>query len=192
VDFSSDFFGAPTVSRSAASSKGALCPGLCRHLHLRSHLPRRNSNTPVTHPNSDDRAGDGLCRPCADAALAEEFFRYLCRRVLEECPRIWNSSTPMSTPASSSGSGRLPGRSSRSWSTCDAITELQKAKVPFAYPVAWGLDLQTEHERYLTEQVVVGPTLRSQLPERYQGVLHAAERRRPHRGGDGSPRPQGR
>jgi asparaginyl-tRNA synthetase len=39
----------------------------------------------------------------------------------------------------------------------DAITELRKARVPFTYPVEWGLDLQTEHERYLTEQVVGGP-----------------------------------
>jgi asparaginyl-tRNA synthetase len=39
----------------------------------------------------------------------------------------------------------------------DAVAELQKATVSFSYPVEWGLDLQTEHERYLTEQVAGGP-----------------------------------
>jgi asparaginyl-tRNA synthetase len=39
----------------------------------------------------------------------------------------------------------------------DAITELQKAPVTFEFPVQWGLDLQTEHERYLTERVAGGP-----------------------------------
>lgn len=33
----------------------------------------------------------------------------------------------------------------------DAIVELQKSKTKFEYPVEWGLDLQTEHERFLTE-----------------------------------------
>ena len=34
----------------------------------------------------------------------------------------------------------------------DAIQLLQKAKAKFQYPVQWGADLQSEHERYLTEQ----------------------------------------
>jgi asparaginyl-tRNA synthetase len=39
----------------------------------------------------------------------------------------------------------------------DAVARLEKAPVSFQFPVSWGLDLQTEHERYLTEQVVGGP-----------------------------------
>ena len=39
----------------------------------------------------------------------------------------------------------------------EAIACLQRATVDFEYPVSWGADLQSEHERYLTEQVVGGP-----------------------------------
>lgn len=39
----------------------------------------------------------------------------------------------------------------------DAIKALEKADKKFSYPVKWGLDLQTEHERYLAEDLVKGP-----------------------------------
>jgi asparaginyl-tRNA synthetase len=39
----------------------------------------------------------------------------------------------------------------------EAVAELGKAKKQFEFPVSWGMDLQSEHERYLTEEVVKGP-----------------------------------
>jgi len=39
----------------------------------------------------------------------------------------------------------------------DAIEELLKAKQKFEFPVKWGIDLQSEHEKYLTDVVVKGP-----------------------------------
>jgi asparaginyl-tRNA synthetase len=39
----------------------------------------------------------------------------------------------------------------------DAVKALEGAKRKFEFPVSWGMDLQSEHERYLTEEVVGGP-----------------------------------
>jgi asparaginyl-tRNA synthetase len=39
----------------------------------------------------------------------------------------------------------------------DAITELEKSGEKFEFPVKWGMDLQSEHEKFLTEKVVKGP-----------------------------------
>ena len=47
----------------------------------------------------------------------------------------------------------------------EAIAILEKSGHPFSYPVAWGLDLQTEHERYLTDEVVGGPLFVTDYPE---------------------------
>lgn len=47
----------------------------------------------------------------------------------------------------------------------EAIAILEKSGHPFEYPVAWGLDLQTEHERYLTDEVVGGPLFVTDYPE---------------------------
>lgn len=41
----------------------------------------------------------------------------------------------------------------------DAVQLLQKAKVKFEFPVQWGADLQSEHERYLTEKEFGGTPL---------------------------------
>jgi asparaginyl-tRNA synthetase len=47
----------------------------------------------------------------------------------------------------------------------DAIVELEKHNASFDYPVHWGSDLQTEHERYLTEQVCKGPVIVTDYPK---------------------------
>ncbi len=48
----------------------------------------------------------------------------------------------------------------------DAIKILQDSKVDFGYPVEWGLDLQTEHERYITEQVFNKPVFVINYPKK--------------------------
>ena len=48
----------------------------------------------------------------------------------------------------------------------DAVDILKKADAEFAYPVEWGLDLQTEHERYLTEQVLGKPVFVTNYPKK--------------------------
>ena len=47
----------------------------------------------------------------------------------------------------------------------EAIEILEKAEVKFEYPVSWGIDLQTEHERYLTEQHFKRPVFVTDYPE---------------------------
>ncbi|MEO7199933.1 MAG: amino acid--tRNA ligase-related protein, partial [Dokdonella sp.] len=47
----------------------------------------------------------------------------------------------------------------------EAVKILKDSKVKFDYPVEWGVDLQTEHERYLTEQHVGRPVVVMNYPE---------------------------
>lgn len=47
----------------------------------------------------------------------------------------------------------------------EAVEELKKAKVEFKYPVEWGIDLQTEHERYLTEEIYKKPVFVTDYPK---------------------------
>ncbi len=47
----------------------------------------------------------------------------------------------------------------------DAISELQKAKKQFEYPVEWGMDLQSEHERFLAEELVGQPIALCNYPK---------------------------
>jgi asparaginyl-tRNA synthetase len=47
----------------------------------------------------------------------------------------------------------------------EAIEHLQKATEKFEYPVKWGMDLQSEHERYICEKVVDGPVFLTDYPK---------------------------
>jgi len=47
----------------------------------------------------------------------------------------------------------------------EAVELLLKEKVSFEYPVQWGMDLQTEHERYLTEKIFQKPVFVSDYPK---------------------------
>ncbi|MBQ1202326.1 MAG: hypothetical protein IIX61_00690, partial [Loktanella sp.] len=47
----------------------------------------------------------------------------------------------------------------------DAIALLEKADADFKFPVSWGCDLQTEHERYITEQVFKKPVFVTNYPK---------------------------
>ena len=75
--------------------------------------------------------------------------------------------------------------SSCAWTTARRSRCSNGRKEKFEFPVKWGIDLQSEHERYLTEKHVKAAGDRDELPEGHQGVLHARQRRRQHRRGDG-------
>jgi asparaginyl-tRNA synthetase len=47
----------------------------------------------------------------------------------------------------------------------DAITALEKSNISFQFPVSWGIDLQSEHERYLTDVFVKGPVVVINYPK---------------------------
>ena len=47
----------------------------------------------------------------------------------------------------------------------DAVACLEKSGHAFEYPVSWGIDLQSEHERFLTEEIVKGPVFLTDYPK---------------------------
>lgn len=58
----------------------------------------------------------------------------------------------------------------------DAVDILKKSGEKFEYPVEWGMDLQTEHERYLTEKVFGTPRLCDRLAAGDKSILYASQR----------------
>jgi asparaginyl-tRNA synthetase len=96
--------------------------------------------------------------------VAEDFLKFLFRFALEKCTDEmdffgqWIDKEVRSTLESvvASKFERLP--------YTDAIAILEKSKEPFQYPVSWGLDLQSEHERFLTEKVFKKPVILYDYP----------------------------
>ena len=97
--------------------------------------------------------------------LAEEFFRYLCQHVLENCPDDMDFFDEHIENGLLERIRKVAESAFELMEYGDAIKLLEKAPVNFQYPVSWGFDLQSEHERYITEKIVGGPTFLVNYPK---------------------------
>ncbi len=100
-----------------------------------------------------------------DMDLAESMLKYIIRSVLENAPEemaFLNSFVDKGlierlTHVMNSDFGRI--------SYTDAVKELEKHNDRFDYKVSWGCDLQTEHERFLTEEIFKRPVFVTDYPK---------------------------
>lgn len=100
-----------------------------------------------------------------DADLAEAFLKAMCATALKACPRELEFLEKQYQTITVAEIARLAEASFQRIDYSDAIKELSAAKVKFEFPVAWGLDLQSEHERYLTDTVFKGPVIVKNYPK---------------------------
>ena len=100
-----------------------------------------------------------------DMGLAEDFFRFLCSKALEKGERELSFLENQYKRISLEELRKLADTPFVHMSYTDAIKELQEAKERFEFPVEWGSDLQSEHERYLTDKVIKGPVIVFDYPK---------------------------
>ena len=107
------------------------------------------------------------------ASVSEDFLKYLFRAVLNERADDMAFIAERVEKDAVDRLERFVNAPFERIEYSDAIELLKKADQSFEFPVEWGLDLQTEHERWLTEQHVGRPQVRVQVPE--EGGRHAGE-----------------
>ena len=100
-----------------------------------------------------------------DMHLAEDFFRYLCTKALEKGEKELAFLESQYKRISRADLIRLSETTFVHISYSDAVKELKNAKEQFEFPVEWGADLQSEHERYLTDKVFKGPVIVIDYPK---------------------------
>jgi asparaginyl-tRNA synthetase len=92
-----------------------------------------------------------------DAQLAEDFLKYIFRALLtERKDDMAFFEKFVDKDAVARLSAMIESKFARLDYT-DAIKELEKSGQKFEFPVKWGMDMQSEHEKYLTETVIKGP-----------------------------------
>lgn len=89
--------------------------------------------------------------------LAEDFFKYMINYVLEKCPEEMEFFEKFIEPGIVEAVRKVAQSKFEYLDYTDAIKILEKCDQKFEHPVSWGIDLQTEHERYLTDKHVKGP-----------------------------------
>lgn len=100
-----------------------------------------------------------------DMALAEDMIKFIIREVLEKCPEEMNFFNSFVDKGLLERLTALVNSDFGCITYTDAIKVLEKENSNFTYPVYWGADLQTEHERYLAEKVFKKPVFVIDYPK---------------------------
>jgi asparaginyl-tRNA synthetase len=105
-----------------------------------------------------------FCDLLQDMDLAETFLQYIFKYVMENCQadiEFFNERIDKSVLATAEN---IINNQFERLTYTNAIELLEKSGQTFEYPVSWGLDLQSEHERYLAEQVFKKPVILTDYP----------------------------
>ena len=167
VDFSQDFFGKSTNLTVSGQLEGETYAMAFSKIYTFGPTFRaENSNTPrhaaefwmiepeIAFADLED-----------DMDLAERMIKYIIKTVLKKCPAdmeffnnfIDNTLLERLKFILESDFGRV--------TYTEAVEKLMEFKDRFEYPVYWGCDLQTEHERFLTEQIYKKPIFLTDYPK---------------------------
>ena len=168
VDYKQDFFAEPTyLTVSGQLNVEAYCLAMSRVYTFGPTFRAENSNT------SRHLAEFWMVEPemafadlSDDVDLAEDFLKNVIKHLLDHCETdlaLFNQHVSKGlierlTQVVESDFARMD--------YSEAIALLQNSKQKFEFPVEWGLDLQSEHERYLCEKHVQGPLVVMNYPEK--------------------------
>ena len=167
VDFSKDFFGKPahlTVSEQLNVETYAFA---FRNVYTFGPTFRAENSNTVKHAAEFWMIEPEICFADLkdDMDLAESMLKYVINYVLENCSEemeffnnfIDKGLLDRLNNVVNSEFGRI--------SYTDAVKELEKHNNEFEYKVSWGVDLQTEHERYLSEKIFKKPVFVTDYPQ---------------------------
>jgi len=100
-----------------------------------------------------------------DAELAEDFLRHLFKVVLEQCGEDLRFFDQRIQPGLLARLERLAEAPFGRVTYTEAVQSLEASGQTFEFAPFWGMDMQSEHERYLAEEVFKGPVVVTDYPE---------------------------
>ena len=106
-----------------------------------------------------------FCDLAGDLEIAEGMVKYIIRTVMERCPEELAFFNQFVDKGLLERLENVVNNDFQRVTYTEAVDILQKSGAEFKYPVEWGCDLQTEHERYLTEQVFQKPVFVTDYPK---------------------------
>ena len=167
IDFSKDFFGQETfLTVSGQLNLEAYCLALSKVYTFGPTFRAENSNT------SRHLAEFWMIEPeiaFADLntiiSLSQEFLQYLCQQVLEQREDDLSFFNQFTSPGLLERLNSLAKAEFAQMTYSEAVQILEKSNQKFQFPLGWGLDLQSEHERYLAEHWCKKPVIITDYPK---------------------------
>lgn len=167
VDYTQDFFGKPaylTVSGQLEAEMLALALG-----DVYTFGPTFRAENSVTRRHAAEfwmvEPEMTFCDLTGDMAVAEAFVKYLAQHALAHCHEDLTLFHKFVEPKLFEQLQLLVESDFVHLPYTEAVDILQKSGETFEFPPAWGSDLQTEHERYLTETHFKGPIIVINYPK---------------------------
>jgi asparaginyl-tRNA synthetase len=167
IDWQQDFFSRPaylTVSGQLEAEIFAL--GFSKVYTFGPTFRAENSNTPrhlaefwMVEPEM------AFYKLEDDMGLAEEFLKYIIRFALDHCREDLEFFNQFIEKTVLATLNEVADAQFAHISYTDAIRAVQDAKRNWEFPVQWGSDLQTEHERFLSEEVFKKPVIVTDYPK---------------------------
>lgn len=167
VDFSKDYFGKQTyLSVSGQLEAECMAMGLGRVYTFGPTFRSENSNTSRHLSEFWMIEPEAAFMQLEDIAeLAASYIKFLISEAMDKCPdelalmdqRVEKGLLEKLTKVRDSEFTKI--------TYTEAVDILKKAKKKFDYPVEWGVDLQTEHERYICEDHFNGPVIVTDYPK---------------------------
>ncbi|HHP7244827.1 MAG TPA: asparagine--tRNA ligase [Elainellaceae cyanobacterium] len=166
VDFGQDFFGRPAYLTVSGQLEAEIMAMAFANVYTFGPTFRaENSNTSrhlaefwMVEPEM------AFCDLSGNIELAEAFLKYVFNYVLEHCPDDMEFFNKRIDDTVLATADNIINSKFDSITYTDAIKLLEKADRNFEFPVSWGIDLQSEHERYLAEEVFKKPLAVTDYP----------------------------
>ncbi len=167
VDYSKDFFGKPANLTVSGQLEGEIYATALKDIYTFGPTFRaENSNTSrhlaefwMIEPEM------AFCTLEGNMEIAEKFLKYVLQYVLDNSKEDMNFFNSFVQKGIIDDIKHVIKSPFTHLTYTEAVDILLKADVKFEFPVEWGHDLQSEHERYLTEKVYNGPVILTDYPQ---------------------------
>ncbi|MDK2965388.1 MULTISPECIES: asparagine--tRNA ligase [Lacrimispora] len=167
VDFTQDFFGKPTNLTVSGQLNAETYAMAFRNVYTFGPTFRAENSNTTRHA-----AEFWMIEPEMafadlqdDMELAESMLKYVIRYVLEHAPEEMNFFNQFVDKELLNRLNHVLNSEFAHVTYTEAVELLEKHNEEFDYKVFWGCDLQTEHERYLTEQLFKKPVFVTDYPK---------------------------
>ncbi len=166
VDYSKDFFGKPAHLTVSGQLNVETYATAFRNVYTFGPTFRAENSNTVKHAAEFWMIEPEICFADLndDMDLAEDMLKYTFSYVLENCKEEMEFFNNFVDKGLLERLNNVIHSDFARITYTDAIKELEKANDKFEFKVSWGVDLQTEHERYLCEQVFQKPVFVTDYP----------------------------
>jgi asparaginyl-tRNA synthetase len=167
IDYKNDFFGKQTYLTVSGQLEAEIMAMAFQNVYTFGPTFRaENSNTSrhlaefwMVEPEM------AFCDIEGDQNLAEEFLKYVFKYVLDNCPEDLEFFNERINKTVLDNAENIINNEFARITYTEAISLLEKCDQIFEYKVEWGIDLQSEHERYLAEKLFKKPVIVTNYPK---------------------------